>query len=223
MRRSEGDLSVSIEIIINAISYRFGHGHPLPSSPRSPRVVGAAASRSGRFCLKRRPRRIQKEKKIPNKVPSPPSPSPPPPSHPPPVLNSFQTAAKFLLIKLHPHRSFHPDKILTGPPPAAAPPPRSSSKEMFSSKTRGEPQCGAHCGPTESEVGWGNLGERMGVPTWGRFGVPPPPARPTTVGGERSGGAPQSPPLTKRRGREQPGWEIKQGKLFKSSWEVREE
>lgn len=77
MRRLEGDLNVSIEIIINAISYRLGHGHPLPSSPRSPRVVGAAASRSGRFCPKRRPRRIKKKKKIPNKVPSPPSPSPP--------------------------------------------------------------------------------------------------------------------------------------------------
>lgn len=71
-------------------------------------------------------------------------------------------------------------------------------------------------GPTPAGVR-GRVGKPGG--DWGSR--PPSPAG--HGGREGSGGAPQRPPLTKRRGREQPGWEIKQGKLFKSSWEVREE
>lgn len=126
LQRLEGDLSVSIEIIINAISYRFGHGHPLPSSNHNPRIVSAATTGSCACSRKRRPenqRTIKNQTQIkfsslPSQHHPPPPTSPPPkakhPSHTPHfaplVVNSFHTPARFVLIKLRPHRSFPPNE-----------------------------------------------------------------------------------------------------------------
>lgn len=114
-----GDLTISIEIIINAISYRFGHKDTPPprSSNHNTRIVSAATTWSSLCSPRGGPKRINNNSDNNKKENQTQTKFPPlllsPTSHfAPPVVNSFQTAAKFVLIKLHPHRSFTPIKLM---------------------------------------------------------------------------------------------------------------